>query len=127
VAVWDALDRTPGYAAMVRLLQQLFGVRIADELRAPFALGDPGELRELFAEAGVPAVGVQTRDGTARFPSLEAWVRTDVKGWTLADLIDDQQYRTLLDEAGMTLGRFVGEGGAVAFRSPAHLATATKA
>jgi SAM-dependent methyltransferase len=41
VAVWDALERTPGYAAMTALLQRLFGARIADALRAPYCLGDP--------------------------------------------------------------------------------------
>src|SRR5215207_8528279 len=40
VAVWDALDHSPGYAAMTVLLQRLFGSRIADELHAPFVLGD---------------------------------------------------------------------------------------
>jgi ubiquinone/menaquinone biosynthesis C-methylase UbiE len=126
VAVWDVLDHSPGYAAMVRLLRRLFGDRVADQLRAPFALGDPEALRSLFAEAGIPGVAIRTSDGTARFPSLEAWVRTDVKGWTLADLIDDVQYRTLLREAEGELGPYVGRDGAVAFRSPAHIATATK-
>jgi hypothetical protein len=126
VAVWDALDRSPGYAAMVRLLQRLFGERIANELRAPFALGDPEALRSLFSEAGVPGMTIRTPGGTARFPSLEAWVRTDVKGWTLADLIDDAQYRTLLREAEGELDLFVGRDGTVAFRSPAHIAAAAK-
>jgi hypothetical protein len=126
VAVWGTLDRSPGYAAMVALLRRLFGDRVADELRAPFALGDPETLRSLFARAGVPGVEIRTPDGTARFPSLEAWVRTDVKGWTLADLIDDAQYRTLLREAGRELSRYVGQDGRVAFRCPVHVATATR-
>jgi hypothetical protein len=53
-------------------------------------------------------------------------VRTDVKGWTLADLIDDAQYRTLLREAASELSRYVGPDGTVAFRCPAHVATATR-
>lgn len=126
VAVWDELDRSPGYAAMVALLRRLFGDRIADELRAPFCLGDQEVLRSLFATAGVPGVEIRTPDGTARFPSLDAWVRTDVKGWTLVDLIDDEQYRTLLHEAASELSRYVGPDGTVAFRCPAHVATATK-
>lgn len=126
VAVWGALDHSPGYAGMVALLLRLFGERVANELRAPFALGDPETLRSLFARAGVPGVEIRTPDGTAGFPSLEAWVRTDVKGWTLADLIDDAQYWTLLREAGRELSRHVGPDGTVAFRCPAHVATATR-
>ncbi len=126
VAVWDALDRSPGYAAMTALLRRLFGDRIADEMRAPFVLGDPETLRSLFAQAGIPDVEVRTLDGTARYPSLEAWVRTDVRGWTLVDLIDDAQYRTLLEEAERELSPYVQGDGTVVFRSPAHIAAATK-
>lgn len=126
VAVWDALDRTPGYAAMTALLQRLFGDRIADALRAPYVLGDEGVLRSLFAEAGMADAHVRTEDGTARFPSIEAWVRTDVKGWTLADLIDDAQYETLQREAQKDLEPFAQEDGTVAFGAPAHIVTAAK-
>ena len=62
-------------------------------------------------------------DGGARFPSLEAWVHTDVKGWTLADLIDEAQYRTLQAEARNALRSFVQADGSVAFRNPALIAT----
>jgi SAM-dependent methyltransferase len=126
VAVWNALDHSPGYAAMVALLRRLFGDRVADELRAPFVLGDPGDLRGLFAQAGIAAVEVHTLDGTARFPSIEAWIRTDVKGWTLADLIDEAQYRTLLRGAERELDAYKGRDGTVAFGCPAHVVTAAK-
>jgi SAM-dependent methyltransferase len=126
VAVWDTLDRSPGYAAMVALLQRLFGERIANELRAPFVLGDPEALRALFRQAGIANVEIHTPDGTARFPSIESWVHTDVKGWTLADLIDEAQYRTLLQEAKRELQRYAQSDGTVAFSAPAHIVTATK-
>jgi len=123
VAVWDSLDRTPGYAAMVRLLHRLFGTPAADALRAPFILGEPHALRATFAAAGLSDAKVRTLDVTARFPSLEAWVHTDVKGWTLADMIDDDQYRTLLDAAQKELAAFECPDGSVSFNSPAHLVT----
>ncbi len=126
VAVWDRLETSPGYAAMTALLQRLFGERVAAGLRAPFVLGDADELRALFAAAGMPEVRIATETGTARFPSIEAWVHTDVKGWTLADLIDDAQYQELLQAAQTELRRFTTADGTVAFASPAHIATATK-
>jgi SAM-dependent methyltransferase len=126
VAVWDALERTPGYAAMTALLQRLFGDGTADALRAPYVLGDPDALLSLFAEAGISGAQIQTLDGTARFPSIEAWVYTDVKGWTLADVIDDNQYRILLREAERELMPYRQHEGTVAFRAPAHVVTATK-
>jgi SAM-dependent methyltransferase len=126
VAVWDALQNSPGYAAMAALLQHLFGQRIANELHAPFVLGDPTALRSLFAEAGIADPKISTHAGTARFPSIESWVRTDVKGWTLADLIDDDQYALLLREATTTLRPYAGASGEVAFDAPAHIAAARK-
>lgn len=126
VAVWDALDRTPGYAAMAALLQRLFGDRVADALRAPFALGEPETLRSLFTEAGITKIDIRTSDGTGRFPSIESWVHTDVKGWTLADLIDDAQYDELRRAAEKELTPFVQSDGTVAFRSPAHIVQAVK-
>ena len=126
VAVWDALGRTPGYAAMTDLLQRLFGDAAADSIRAPYVLGDPKELQALFAAAGIPEARTETQNGTARFPSIEAWVHTDVKGWTLADMIDDAQYETLRQAAVQELSGFKQCDGTVAFRAPAHIVTATK-
>ncbi len=127
VAVWASLDDTPGYAAITVLLQRLFGAEVADELRAPYSLGDPAALRDLFAGAGADDPRVETLAGTARFPSLESWIYTDIKGWTLADRIDERQYETLQREAPAALSRFVAPDGSVRFDSPAHLVIAAKA
>lgn len=127
VAVWDALERSPGYAGMVALLQRMFGDSVADELRAPFVLGDTGTLRALFAEAGIAGIDILSLTGTARFASIETWVHTDVKGWTLADLIGEAQYRSLLDAAQREFAAFEQPGGTVAFDMGAHIVTATRA
>jgi hypothetical protein len=125
VAVWGSLDATPGYAAMVDLLQRLFGDAVADALRAPFVLGDASEFSALLAAAGLAGAEVRTVSGTARFPSIESWVYTDIKGWTLADMIDDEQYAQLLEAAERELQPFVSASGAVEFTSPAHIAAVT--
>jgi len=126
VAVWDALDRTPGYAAFVRLLERLFGRETAEALRSPFVLGDTHALRALFREGGVPDARIVTHEGSARFPSIESWVFTDVKGWTAADLIDEAGYARLLAAADRELRPFVTAQGTVVFSAPAHIVTATK-
>jgi ubiquinone/menaquinone biosynthesis C-methylase UbiE len=123
VAVWDSLANTPGYAAMTALLNRLFGDKIAAALEAPFTLGDTNILQSLFAEAGMRNAEITTQIGMARFPSIQAWVHTDVKGWTLADMIDEAQYQLLLREAEQALKPFVSEGGVVSFKSPAHIVT----
>ncbi len=124
-AVWDSADSTPGYAAMIGLIERLFGQEPADALRAPFALGDPAELARLASDAGIPDALVETIDGTARFPSIASWVHTDIKGWTLADMIDDEQFALLQREAETDLARFSLPDGSVTFDAPAHILTAT--
>ena len=98
-----------------------------DNLNDPFGtfnLGDTAQLQSLFTEAGIPNTEITTIEGTARFASIEAWVTTDVKGWTLADMIDDDQFHQLLTEAEKELQPFVISDGSVAFSSPAHIVTA---
>lgn len=126
VAVWDSLENTPGYSAMTTLLQRLFGDDVAQALQSPYNLGDTRLLKSIFVEAGIPHAKISTVAGTAHFASVEAWVTTDVKGWTLADVLDDQQFRLLLNEAEKTVHPFVTADGTVSFNSPAHIVTAQK-
>jgi hypothetical protein len=124
VAVWCSLEETPGYAAMAHLLHRLFGDEAADALRVPYAMGDVEQVAERFRAVGFdPAPTTMT--GTARFPSIESWVHTDIRGWTLADMIDDEQYQHLLEVALVELQPFAGPDGTVSFAHPAHLVTAT--
>ena len=123
VAVWDTVEHSPGYAALIALLERLFGRRVADALRAPFVLGDPALVSGLCAQAGVADVEIRTRQGTARFPSIASWVYTDVKGWTLADMLDEAQFKRLVTEAELALRPFVARDGTVAFALPAHIAS----
>lgn len=126
VAVCGPLDGSPGYAALVDLLDRLFGKAIADEMKAPFALGDADELHTLFVRAGIDDVTIETRPGAAHFASVDAWMHTDVKGWTLADRIDEPDYLRLLQAARTDLAEFVRDDGSVTFPFPAHVATAQK-
>ncbi|MGI8792616.1 MAG: class I SAM-dependent methyltransferase, partial [Acidimicrobiales bacterium] len=48
----------------------------------------------------------------------------DVRGWTLADLVDDAAEATLVARAERELARFVSSDGSVAFPSPAIVGTA---
>jgi SAM-dependent methyltransferase len=126
VAVWDSLATTPGYRSMTDLLDRLFGKDVGGALRAPFVLGDLDVVRSIFKEAGIDDIEIQTRCGTAHFPSIDSWVHTDVKGWTLRDMIDDAQFGRLLEEARTELARYVTSEGTVAFDAPAHIVTFVK-
>lgn len=123
VAVWGALEATPGYAAVAQILDDLFGPEIAESIEAPYSLGDTEALRLLFEKAGYADAQIKTVNGTARFTSVEAWIYTDIKAWTLADVIDDEGYERLRHYAPQKLSRFVTVDGSVAFDAPAHIVT----
>jgi SAM-dependent methyltransferase len=126
IAVWDSLENTPGYAAVVALLERLFGAEVAEGLRSPYVLGDKTELAALFADLPLADVQIETQPGYARFPSIADWMFTDIRGWTLADVIDDAQFELLLREAEGVLRPFCKPDGTVQFKAPAHIVTAQK-
>jgi SAM-dependent methyltransferase len=124
IAVWDSLEKSPGYAALANLLQRLLGDYAADALRAPFALGDSAAVRKLMSNADVVDITISTFEGVVRFPSLWSWLFTEIKGWVLADRIDDSQFELLIEEGEQVLSKFAGPEGRVEFAAPAHIVTA---
>lgn len=122
IATWAAIDESPGYAAMIKLLARLFGSDVAAALEAPFTLGTEGELMRVLRD-GLPGASISRHEGVARFASIKAWVHTDIRGWTLADMIDDSQYADLLTAARTELAAFTDGDGQVRFAAPALIAT----
>lgn len=124
VAVWAALDESPGYAALAALLSQMLGPEAAASLGVPFALGDAAELQRLLGRAGLDAAVVR-HTGVARFASVREWVTTEVRGWTLSDAVDDATLEQLVGTAQLELERFADAAGRVAFAVTALIATAS--
>ncbi len=124
VATWASVEESPGYAAMVELLADVIGDWAADALRAPFCLGTAMDLGDLMRQS-FEDVAVDRHDGQARFTSLDNWLFTDIRGWTLAEHIDDDQYARLRRAAAARLAPFVTGDGSVQFAAPALIATAT--
>lgn len=123
IATWAALTESPGYAELAELLDRVLGRPAADALAAPFSIGTPAALAELLAPA-LPGIDVAQRPGVARFPSLDVWLETEIRGWTLADSISDTEFATLVAAARPALQRFVGADGRIEFDAPAIVATA---
>jgi ubiquinone/menaquinone biosynthesis C-methylase UbiE len=113
IAVWDQLDNNRSYARLAALIEELLGPEAADAIRVPYHMGDPDTLRGL-ARAAVGDPAVTRHPGVARFESLPEWLHTEIRGWTLADTIDDDGFATLLDAARDQLSDLV-EGGRVVF------------
>jgi SAM-dependent methyltransferase len=94
VAAWAAIDRARGYQILVDVAARQCGPEAADVLAAPFVLGDPAELARLFADSGVPGAEVTLHEGSIRFPSVTEFIRVEVKGSPLADMVTDDAMRT---------------------------------
>jgi ubiquinone/menaquinone biosynthesis C-methylase UbiE len=124
VATWAAVEATPGYAAMVDLLADEIGEWAAEATRAPFCIGTADQLGDLL-QGSLLNVTVERNTGQARFASLDEWMHTEIRGWTLAEHIDDEQFALLCQRARAVLGRFVGNDGGVRFPATALIATAT--
>jgi len=124
VGTWAAVDQSPGYAAMVELLADEIGDWAAEALRAPFCIGAIDQLCDVLRRAFDDATVIR-RDGQARFASLDEWMYTEIRGWTVADRIDDEQFERLREAAATRLARFVNVDGSVSFAAPALIGTAT--
>ncbi|MGF1509764.1 MAG: methyltransferase domain-containing protein [Myxococcota bacterium] len=126
VAVWSTLEDNEGYLALTGLLRDVCGEEVAAELRVPFSFGDPAFLRNLFEDAGVRDARVKREEGVSRFPSLDGWLHTNVRGWTLGPMVSEEAFGRLLNRAPGPLGRFVDEAGQVRLRSIAQVVTVEK-
>jgi SAM-dependent methyltransferase len=122
VAVWDSIERSGGYTAMQELFRDELGADAANSLDAPFAIGKAGVLEAHFGEAGVGDVSCRSIDGTGRFDSIDQWVTTEVRGWTLSDTVSEQRLADLIETARDRLGRFETANGCV-FGMSAKVAT----
>lgn len=127
VAVWDAIDHSPGYAVLAELIHRRFGEEVARAFRAPFVSGDRDHLRQLCRDADLPNVTIARHDGVARFPSSDALVFTErACVWTLGGVLHDGQFEQLRRDAEESLEPFRGSDGTVAFRVPALFLTTTR-
>lgn len=123
VATWSALAESPGYGALVDLIDEMFGSEHAQALAAPFNIGTSGALRDAMS-VGFDRVEVHRLEGEARFPSLDGWIETDVRAWTLWDMLDNDQFEQLRVTARTRLSGFCDPTGAVAFPAAALVAVA---
>ncbi len=127
VAVFAAVEESPGYAALVDVLDRLFGEAVGDGMRAPFVLGDAGQLRDLAAAAGIEDARVTRHTGTVDFPSIEALIATERACiWTLGGMLDSGQFDRLRDATRPALEPYVTAEGRVRFELPALILEAER-
>ena len=73
VATWAAIEESPGYAAMVGLLDEVLGHWAAEALRAPFCIGTTDGLKDLLqASFGSNTMERSHQAGSSRAVLLDA-------------------------------------------------------
>jgi hypothetical protein len=102
------------------------GREAADVLAAPFVLGDPAELGKLYADSGIPGAKVALHEGSIRFPSVKEFLRIEVKGSPLAEMVSDDVMQALAAESEDALAEFVVPSGEIVMPMDAHIVTASK-
>jgi len=123
LAVWDRAEKQTGIAAEIDLIHRIAGPKAARALRAPFYLGDTGELRSLVKGAGFADCSLTTEKGTAHFPSVQSLVETDLRNWLpqmKVHLVEEQISR-ILAEAEHELAPYVQPSGELVFEVSVHV------
>ena len=128
VAVWDALEDHPAYAALVDLLERVAGPTAAEALRAPFALGRREVLVALFRAVGAGRADIVAHVGRAHFPSLRTMVEAELRGWlpVRGVVLPEAKIEQVLREAEHALRVHVAPDGRAVFETRAQLVMVTR-
>jgi len=128
IAVWDSVERNPGYLGIISVLQEEVGTAAADALRRPFSLSDGGMVASELKAGGFVDVGVETKGGFARFPSTRVMLEGDLRGWLpLFDIhLSEDKINEVLAASDSTLSKYVAPSGEAVFPTSAHIVTAIK-
>ncbi len=121
VLVPAALADQPAYTALTDVVADHAGPDGAALMAAYWSCGDLPWLRDLMSQAGLVEIESRTVSGTARFPSSEAMVATEVEGSPLIDRIDDETYARIREDGARALAAYAGPDGAVAAPFVCHL------
>lgn len=111
VQTWASLEAQPGYGPFIEVAARHAGPEAIDLLSSYWALGDLDLVESLFDAAGLEVITMRTRLGTAKFDSIDEFVRTEVEATPLADRITPEIYDALLRDVRAELEIFASEQG----------------
>jgi ubiquinone/menaquinone biosynthesis C-methylase UbiE len=127
VMVWRSIEHSPGFAALAEALDRHVGAAAGALMRAPFALGDEAQLRELIGAAGFVQTRIRPAAGEVRFASARDLVVAYGSGSPLvAHLagVDDATREALVAEVESALRPWTSDTG-LSFPIEALLAATT--
>jgi len=116
-----ALDTQPAWGPFVRVAARHAGPEAVGLLSTYWAAGDLGALIGLLTDAGLEIVATLTREGTARFGSIDQMVATEVESTPLVDLLTPETYQHIRDDAREALHPFEQSDGQAALPLIGHI------
>lgn len=125
VLVPSGLDAQPAYGPLVDMAARHAGTEARSLLSTYFACGDLGELRRLFEVAQLRVTATTGHAGTARFPSVDALVATEVESTPLRERISDDVYERIRLGAHDVLAPFTAGDGTLAAPFECHVVVAS--
>jgi ubiquinone/menaquinone biosynthesis C-methylase UbiE len=111
---YAGLDAQPVYGPFVASVARLAGDDAHRLLGTYWSQGDLGELSSLLEGARLETTAADVKLGHVRFPSIDAFVHTEIQATPLATRIDDATYAAILDEARQALADHKQPDGGVA-------------
>ena len=126
IQVWASLESQPGFGPFIEVAARHAGSDALDLLGAYWVLGDLDLVAALFEAAGLEITRTRTRVGTARFDSIDEFVKTEVESTPLIDRISDDIYRRILEDSRAALESFTSEEGTAEIPIQGHLISARR-
>lgn len=126
VLVPSTLDAQPAYGPFVEMAAGLAGAEARSLLSTYFSCGELGELTGLFTAAGLTEPTAVSHLGTARFPSVDALVATEVDSTPLGERLTADARERILDGARDVLAPFTTTDGTLEAPFEVHVVTARR-
>mgnify|MGYP003403111014 FL=1 len=126
VVVPSSLDAQPAYGPFVDMAAQHAGREARSLLSTYFACGDLGALGTLVEKAGLASPTTGTHLGTARFPSVDALVTTEVDSTPLGERITAAMRDRISDGARDVLAPFTTLDGSLEAPFEVHVVAARR-
>jgi len=121
------LEVQPAWGPFVQVAARHAGPDAVGLLSTYWAAGDAVELARLLSDAGLEVIATVTREGTARFTSIDQMVTTEVESTPLAERLTPQAYQRIRSETREALRRFANPGGSIALPLIGHIVAARRA
>jgi len=100
------LDAQPAWGPFVQVVVRHAGPEAADLMNTYWSAGDLDGLTGLLTDAGLDIVTSVTREGTARFGSIDQMITTEVESTPLVQRLTPQAYQQIRADAREALRPF---------------------